>query len=850
MIKLKKNVSGFTSLVLGTSMLIGGTIAPFSAAAADATTTQITVDPSDVMHAIQPGLFGVNHRYFVDGVGMWDAKEKRVNPKFDKAVKDIGLKAVRYPGGTTANLFWWKRSIGPTEQRMNQINPYLGNGPEKSNFGLDEGMRFSESNGYVTPYVYNVGNGNPQDAADLVEYLNAPADAAHPWAMKRAENGHPAPYNIKDFEIGNEINLFPTMRYWLDGKLISNNPDLVALNNNTNMKIAYLYVNGGTVKFTLQKTGLIDDWRDGTMAGDPMDASQSNGSSNQVKYAKYAPIDLGSQVDVSVGNDVNNPSSGKSDWVGETWTRVASLSGAGAINAYELDYSTGVIKFGSGGNNGNIPASGKEIRVTYQTTHAGFGEYYNKMKAVDPSIKIYSAMDQDYAITAFGKNVPYDGLVIHPYSGGFATPYDPNNVPKYHYASILDAELKIHETKEKGDASSQLSGRSIKPIVTEFGPHDPESKKYQENGVSKTALLYEGSLGATLQTANMLMHFIDMDMEYALRHSLIDRTFENKSAVPMALFDTYTFLPSASANMYKMFTHMSGENEVKSSIVNNPIRTINIDNKDQNINKLMTVASATGDDLYLIVLNQDATDAVSSNVQLKDYKAGTAEAWTLNGDKLDSINTNEKPDTVKIDTAKMNIQGDHFTYTFPAHSLTAFKFSSKWKDMKGHWAEKQLQEGVTKGIINGYDDGSLLPDRAITRAEFVAIMSRALHVQGNTANAAFADASQIPAWALADMNRAANAGWLTGFEDNTVRPNQLISRAEIVAILGRAMKLDGNGTATTSFVDDAWAKSFVAQAAASGIVNGREGNNFGPNEKATRAEVVVAVLRMLAAAAK
>lgn len=855
MVKLKKNVSGFTSLVLGTSMLVGGTIAPLSAAAAEATTTQITVNPSDVKHPIQPGLFGVNHRYFVDGVGMWDAKEKRVFPEFDKVVKDIGLKAVRYPGGTTSNLFWWKRSIGPTEQRMNQINPYLGNGPEKPNFGLDEAMQFSEKHGYVTPYVYNIGNGNPQDAADLVEYLNAPADVAHPWAMKRAENGHPAPYNIKTFEMGNEVNFFNSQTYWMEGQLVSTDPTLLAMDRND--RIAYLYANGGTVKFTLQKTGGIDDWRDGTNKADPTDASKSNGKPNQVKYAYYAPIDVGTPVAVSVGNNVYNTATGKSDWVGETWTRVTNLVGAGDKNVYTLDEKSGAITFGSGGSNGNIPANGKEVRISYQTTHAGFGEFYTKMKAVDPSIKIYSAMDKEYAIKTFGSKVPYDGVVVHPYTfdmtGQIA--YNPNDIATYNNYFIAASEDKIKEVKEVEELSTKYSGRDLKAIVTEFGLHDSEMKMYKdENGVTKSALLYEGSLGATLQTANMLMQFMDMDIEYALRHSLIDRWFENKSAVPMALFDTYSFLPSASAHMYKMFTAMSGENQVASVIANNPVRAITYNKEERNINKLMTVASATGDDLYVIVLNQDATDAVSSDVQLKDYTAGTAEAWTLNGDKLDSINTDAKPNTVKIDTAKMNINGDHFTYTFPAHSLTAFKINSKWKDITGHWAEKQLQEGVTQGIINGYEDGSYLPNRAISRAEFVAIMARALHVQGNTTNAGFSDASQIPAWALADMNSAVNAGWLTGYEDNTIRPNQLITRAEIVSILGRAMKLGENGSATTSFADDAsipgWARSFVAQAAANGIVNGREGNTFAPNEKATRAEVVVAVLRLLAAAMK
>lgn len=679
----KKIVSALGGSFVAASLLLGSAVTPSAAFADKAASTKIVVEAEHELHSIKPGLFGVNHRYFVDGVGMWDPVTQSVYPDFDERVADLGLKAIRYPGGTTANLFWWKRSIGPVQQRLNQVNPYLGNGPEKANFGLDEALRFAEKHGYITTYVYNVGNGNPQDAADLVEYLNAPADDAHPWAQKRAENGHPEPYNVKIFEIGNEINFIGQV-YWMEGKIVSEDPALLALNNNPNEKAAYLYANGGTVRYDLQKTGLLDDWRE----EDQLDASKSNGLPNQVKYAKYAPIDPGTPVTVSVGNSAYNPATGKNDlWNGQTWTEVPDLSVAGATNAYQLDYASGAIRFGDG-SNGNIPEPGKEIRVSYQATHAGIGEYVTKMKEVDPSIKIYSAMDQSYAIEALGDKIPYDGVVIHPYIGintepsfsrSIKTPYDPNNVPQYHYATILDTEDKVQHIMEKAQAIKETSGRDIKPIVTEFGNHDSQFKEYTQDGVTKTALLYEGSLGSTLLTANMLMHFIDMDLDMALRHSLIDRWFEDKSAVPMALFDTYTFLPSASAHMYKMFTHMSGENQVKSTISNNPVRTVNIDGKDQKINKLITVASRTGEDLYLIVLNQDATDAVTSTVQLAGYSAQSAEVWTLNSQNLEDINTNDKPNTVAIATSTLGINSNRFSYTYPAHSLTAFKFSKQTK---------------------------------------------------------------------------------------------------------------------------------------------------------------------------
>lgn len=118
---------------------------------------------------------------------------------------------------------------------------------------------------------------------------------------------------------------------------------------------------------------------------------------------------------------------------------------------------------------------------------------------------------------------------------------------------------------------------------------------------------------------------------------------------------------------------------MKSTINNNPVRTLNIDGKDQKINKLMTVASRTGDDLYLIVLNQDATDAVTSTVQLAGYTAQSAEVWTLNSQNLEDINTNDKPNTVAIATSTLGINSNRFSYKYPAHSLTEFRFSKQTK---------------------------------------------------------------------------------------------------------------------------------------------------------------------------
>ena len=126
-----------------------------------------------------------------------------------------------------SNLFTWKDTIGPKEQRTTTIagnNFYsaAGETPVDPAFGVDEAMKWIYDDlDSEAIFVYGFGRGNPQDAADLVEYLNAPNDGSNPnggvdWAAARAENGHEEPYGVIRFELGNEFS-DTGQNYWMAG---------------------------------------------------------------------------------------------------------------------------------------------------------------------------------------------------------------------------------------------------------------------------------------------------------------------------------------------------------------------------------------------------------------------------------------------------------------------------------------------------------------------------------------------------------------------------------------------------------------------------------------------------------
>jgi len=116
---------------------------------------------------------------------------------------------IRYPGGCFADGYHWRDGIGPRSQRPLRKNlawSRLGQklGPEEDNhFGTDEFLRLCEELGAEPQLTANVGSGTAAEAAAWVEYTNGPKDSK--WGSERVKNGHPEPYHVKYWFIGNEI---------------------------------------------------------------------------------------------------------------------------------------------------------------------------------------------------------------------------------------------------------------------------------------------------------------------------------------------------------------------------------------------------------------------------------------------------------------------------------------------------------------------------------------------------------------------------------------------------------------------------------------------------------------------
>ncbi len=136
-------------------------------------------------------LLGVNQLAYGDGYGLVLPGTHTVAPELVQLLRESGLRAQRYPGGCGGtHNFNWKEAAG-----------LVGKKPA---LGLLEFLNLCEETDMTPILGISAFRGSPEEAAELVEFLNAPDDGNHPWAKRRAVLGHPAPYNVTLFEYGNE----------------------------------------------------------------------------------------------------------------------------------------------------------------------------------------------------------------------------------------------------------------------------------------------------------------------------------------------------------------------------------------------------------------------------------------------------------------------------------------------------------------------------------------------------------------------------------------------------------------------------------------------------------------------
>jgi len=124
------------------------------------------------------------------------------DPDVIRFTRESRLPILRYPGGNFVSGYHWKDGVGPMDKRKSTVNrPW--NMIEYNHVGTDEFVAFCAAADVEPMICVNAGDGTPEEAAEWLEYCNGGLDTK--YGAMRAENGHPDPYNIVYWEIGNEI---------------------------------------------------------------------------------------------------------------------------------------------------------------------------------------------------------------------------------------------------------------------------------------------------------------------------------------------------------------------------------------------------------------------------------------------------------------------------------------------------------------------------------------------------------------------------------------------------------------------------------------------------------------------
>ncbi|MBQ4631015.1 MAG: S-layer homology domain-containing protein [Clostridia bacterium] len=174
--------------------------------------------------------------------------------------------------------------------------------------------------------------------------------------------------------------------------------------------------------------------------------------------------------------------------------------------------------------------------------------------------------------------------------------------------------------------------------------------------------------------------------------------------------------------------------------------------------------------------------------------------------------------------------------------------STKLADISGHWAESDITALYNAGIIKGKQDGIFAPEDSITRSEFIALIVRVLGVPKSAISLPYSDVSESD-WYFETLKSALGAGLISS--DSAFRPNDIISREEMAAILARSYNwkfppFDAS-KAKLSFTDKAsiapWAEASVKLTSSIGLINGMSDGSFAPKATATRAQAATVIYR-------
>jgi alpha-N-arabinofuranosidase len=178
--------------------------------------TSSAVEVNLAVHADRPGatidrhIYGQFAEHLGNGIyqGVWVGENSKIPNLhgFRKdvigALRDLKVPVVRWPGGCFADEYHWRDGIGVRSKRPVRLNTNWGGVPETNEFGTHEFLDFVDMIGADAYINGNLGTGSAREMAEWLQYLTSDKPTA--LTAERARNGHPKPWKIAYFAVGNE----------------------------------------------------------------------------------------------------------------------------------------------------------------------------------------------------------------------------------------------------------------------------------------------------------------------------------------------------------------------------------------------------------------------------------------------------------------------------------------------------------------------------------------------------------------------------------------------------------------------------------------------------------------------
>lgn len=148
--------------------------------------------------------------------------------------------------------------------------------------------------------------------------------------------------------------------------------------------------------------------------------------------------------------------------------------------------------------------------------------------------------------------------------------------------------------------------------------------------------------------------------------------------------------------------------------------------------------------------------------------------------------------------------------------------------------EKIVRTNEHDAYIKGYPDNTVKPDGNLTIAEAAAMIYRLLEINATTIESKFSDVADE--WFATYVNQLANMNVVNGYEDGSFKPNNNVSRAEFTKMISSFSKLVSSKSVSLVDIENHWAETYIEKAAAQGVIKGYQDNTFKPDNFITRAE--------------